>query len=110
MTQSHKCSSEPEKVNRRHLSGFRRFQNAALKALTVAVSALNDEGEGDTCKKALAVKVGDMKSLVSAYKEAVTGERMVLGLGDASASADWPEEMVVRWVEDEQQGPKEDQP
>jgi hypothetical protein len=105
MTLSCKSSSEPERVNRRHLLGFRRFQSAALKALAVAVGALDDEGNEDASKK-LAVKVGDMKSLVSAYKEAVTGERMVLGLGDAVAG-DWPEEMVVRWVEDEQLASKE---
>lgn len=93
-------SNERERVNRRHLLGFRRFQNAALRALTAAVSVLKDGGDDESSKKALAVKVGDMKSLVSSYKEAVTGERMVLGMGGGN-SGDWPEEMIVRWVEDE---------
>jgi len=96
-------SGVPERVNRRHLLGFRRFQLAALKALTVAVSALGEAGE-----RPPAVKVGDMKSLVSAYKEAVAGERTVLGLGGGHSDI-WPEEMVVRWVEDEAGTSKEDE-
>lgn len=37
-----------------------------------------------------------MKSLVSTYKEAVLGERSVLGLS-GHQQEQWPEEMVVRW-------------
>ena len=44
------------------------------------------------------MKVSDMKSLVSTYKEAVLGERGVLGLADHKQEQEqWPEEMVVRW-------------
>ena len=91
-----------EGVNRRHLLGFRRFQNAALRALSVLSAALKEDRDGGdrARERSLAVKVGDMKSLVSAYKDAVAGERTVLGLGGAVPD-EWPEEMVVRWVDDE---------
>lgn len=86
----------------RHLRGFRRFQYAALKALSVALKSLKSETASmpEHGGERAAVKISDMKSLVSAYKEAVSGERMVTGI-ESTGDAGWPEEMVVRWVDDE---------
>ncbi|MGC2424146.1 MAG: hypothetical protein WA666_07340 [Nitrospirota bacterium] len=84
-------------INERHLTGFRRFQNAALRALSVLSTSLRPAPKGTDKKKAEAsLKVSDMKSLVSTYKEAVSGERSVLGLS-GHQQEQWPEEMVVRW-------------
>ncbi len=77
-------------VNNRHLTGFRKFQNAALRALTLLSEGLKKK------KSDQALKVSDMKSLVSTYKEAVLGERSVLGLSGRQQE-EWPEEVVVRW-------------
>jgi hypothetical protein len=96
-----------EKVNFRHLRGFRRFQNAALLALSISLKALkgkDPEPKSRLEKEKAAVKVGDMKTLVSAYKEAVAGERMVLGMESAGSSNDWPKEMLVSWVDEDEQG------
>jgi len=71
-----------DKVNVRHLRGFRRIQNEVLKALKIGVSPK------------------EYRSVAAAYKEAVTGERMVLGL-EGTGQSGWPDEMVVRWVDDE---------
>ena len=77
-------------VNNRHLTGFRKFQNAALRALSLLSEGLKKK------KSDHALKVADMKSLVSTYKEAVMGERSVLGL-TGEPQGEWPEEVVVRW-------------
>ncbi len=77
-------------VNNRHLTGFRKFQNAALRALALLSAGLKKK------KADRALKVSDMKSLVSTYKEAVQGERSVLGLS-GEPQGEWPEEVVVRW-------------
>ena len=71
-----------ERANRRHLAGFRRLQTEVLRALRAGVPPK------------------EYRALASAYKEAVSGERMVLGLSDAT-SCDWPEEVIVKWVDDE---------
>ena len=78
-----------ERVNRRHLAGFRRLQTEMLRALKAGVPPK------------------EYRALAAAYKEAVSGERMVLGLGGAS-SCDWPEEVVVKWVDDDAQDNGED--
>jgi len=96
-----------DRINRRHLLGFRRFQNAALRALSSTVSALKPDSTAKQ-KESAPVKIGDMKSLVSAYKDAVVGERMVLGMESSRSAGDWPEEMIVRWVEDEEEQPSKD--
>jgi hypothetical protein len=92
-----KPKNDDVSINKRHLTGFRRFQNAALRALSVLSTSLRPAPKGAGKKKAEPpLKVSDMKSLVSTYKEAVLGERSVLGLtGDRQEQ--WPEEMVVRW-------------
>ncbi len=105
-------SEDKDRVNRRHLLGFRRFQYVSLRALTKALDAINGRDGGPEPgkpKDGAAVKVGDMKALVSVYKEAVTGERVVLGMGGARQE-DWPEEMLVRWVEDEDEPLTEEGP
>ena len=81
--------TQTERINRRHLAGFRKLQAEVLKAL----------------KKGVPPK--EYRPLAAAYKEAVSGERMVLGLQGA-ASCDWPEEVIVKWVDDEAQGAGED--
>jgi hypothetical protein len=92
-----KPKNDDVSINKRHLTGFRRFQNAALRALYALSASLRPAREGTGKKKAEPpLKVSDMKSLVYTYKEAVLGERSVLGLtGDKQE--EWPEEMVVRW-------------
>ncbi|MGA2191754.1 MAG: hypothetical protein ABSG42_00035 [Nitrospirota bacterium] len=92
--------NKPGMVNKRHLTGFRRFQNAALRALSAISAELKKSGMAEGGKSA--VKVGDMKSLISAYKDAVVGERMVLGLTGAIGGDSWPDEIMVRWVDDGQ--------
>lgn len=78
-------TNEAERVNLRHLRGFRKIQQEILKALREGVSPK------------------EYKSLAGAYKEAVAGERMVLGLAQAGqGSTEWPDEMVVRWVDDDE--------
>lgn len=60
-------------------------------------TSLRPAPKGTGKKKAEpSLKVSDMKSLASTYKEAVSGERSVLGLTD-NKQEQWPEEMVVRW-------------
>jgi len=94
-----KPKNDDASINERHLTGFRRFQNAALRALSVLSTSLRPAPKGTDKKKSEAsLKVSDMKSLVSTYKEAVLGERSVLGLSDHKQDQEqWPEEMVVRW-------------
>ncbi len=74
--------TQTERINRRHLAGFRKLQTEVLKALKNGVPPK------------------EYRPLAAAYKEAVSGERMVLGLQGA-ASGDWPDEVVVKWVDDE---------
>ena len=81
----HTCGPS-EKVNLRHLRGFRRFQKAALEYLKASP------------------KAGDLKSLVGAYREAVSGERDVLGM-DTGGGGGFPEQLSLRWLEDEPHGP-----
>ena len=81
--------TQTERINRRHLAGFRKLQSEVLKALKNGVSPK------------------EYRPLAAAYKEAVLGERMVMGLQGA-ASCDWPEEVIVKWVDDEAQGTGED--
>ena len=71
-----------DKVNVRHLRGFRRIQQVVLKALKTGVTPK------------------EYRSVAAAYKEAVTGERMVLGM-EGTGQSGWPDEMVVRWVDEE---------
>ena len=71
-----------DKVNVRHLRGFRKIQQEVLKALKAGVTPK------------------DYRSVAAAYKEAVTGERMVLGM-EGTGQSGWPDEMVVRWVDEE---------
>jgi len=100
--------TEKEKTDTRHLRGFRRFQNAALKALAVVVRLLDGGAEDDDPPSKAAVKVSDMKSLVSTYKEAVVGERLVIGADKIESihnnDKESPE-MCLRWVIDETAGP-----
>ncbi len=94
------------RADKRHLAGFRKFQKAALKAVDAASRRLDRDEPDPDAKARPTVKVSDMKSLVSAYKEAVVGERMVLGIDarpEGRPSDDWPDEMVIRWVDDEPQ-------
>jgi hypothetical protein len=92
-----KPKNDDASINERHLTGFRRFQNAALRALSALSASLRPAPKGAAKKKAEAsLKVSDMKSLVSTYKEAVAGERSVLGLS-GKPQEEWPEEMVIRW-------------
>ena len=72
------------RIDTRHLRGFRRIQTEILKAIK----------EG--------VPPKEYRPLAVAYKEAVSGERMVLGLDGTASGSDWPEEMVVKWVDDEE--------
>lgn len=74
-----------ESVDRRHLSGFRRIQREVLKAL-----------KGGVPPK-------EYRSVAAAYKDAVAGERMVLGFGGSRPPEDWPEGVEVRWVDDEEE-------
>jgi hypothetical protein len=98
-----KPKNDDASINKRHLTGFRRFQNAALRALSLLSASLLPAPKGTGEKKAEpSLKVSDMKSLVSTYKEAVLGERSVLGLS-GQKQEQWPEEMVVRW-EDPDEG------
>ena len=72
-------------VKTRHLRGFRKIQREILKAMKAGVPHK------------------DYRSLSGAYREAVAGERMVLGTERPSGLIDdWPDEMVVRWVDDEE--------
>jgi hypothetical protein len=97
--------NEPDRVNRRHLRGFRKFQQAALKALSVAAEALKDkEAENE---KALLIKVGDLKNLVQTYKEAVAGERAVLGMEEDGIS-ERPDELRVSWVDFDEEDARRD--
>jgi len=89
--------SDADRIKTRHLKGFSRFQLAALGALSILNRSLK-ESEGERQQ----VKVGDIKSLVSAYAEAVEGERMVLGIVGKGAVE---EEATLRWVLDESTGP-----
>ena len=73
-----------ESVDRRHLSGFRRIQREVLKALKGGVPPR------------------EYRSVAAAYKDAVAGEWMVLGLEGRSTS-EWPEGIEVRWVDDEEE-------
>lgn len=96
------------RADKRHLAGFRKFQRAALKAVDIASRSLECEEPDCDVKARPAVKVSDMKSLVSAYKEAVVGERMVLGIDavhHGGKAQDEPEELCLRWVVDETAGP-----
>ena len=74
------------KVDTRHLRGFRKIQSEILKAIK----------EG--------VPPKEYRPLAVAYREAVSGERMVLGLDGTNSGGGtaWPEEMVVRWVDDDE--------
>ncbi len=90
-------------VNNRHLAGFRKFQNAAIRALSLLSGGLKKK------KADRALKVSDMKSLVSTYKEAVMGERNVLGLV-GEPQGEWPEEVVVRWEDPEGEPDEAGQP
>lgn len=71
-----------DKVNVRHLRGFRKIQQEVLRALKTGVSPK------------------EYRSVAAAYKEAVSGERMVLGM-EGTGQSGWPDEMVVRWVDEE---------
>ena len=71
------------KVDTRHLRGFRKIQQEILKAIRAGVPPK------------------EYRPLAVAYREAVSGERMVLGM-DGTGSTSWPDEMVVRWVDDEE--------
>ena len=42
----------------------------------------------------------EYRSVAAAYKEAVSGERMVLGM-EGTGQSGWPDEMVVKWVDEE---------
>lgn len=100
--------TDREKTDTRHLRGYRKFQNAALKALAVVVKLLEGGPDEEEPKPRTAVKVSDMKSLVSAYKEAVVGERMLIPTEkedtDHNNSIE-EEEICLRWVTDETAGP-----
>ena len=74
-----------ESVDRRHLSGFRRIQSEVLKAL-----------KGGVPPK-------EYRAVAAAYKDAVAGERMVLGLEGGRPVEGWPEGIEVRWVDDEEE-------
>jgi hypothetical protein len=95
-------------ADRRHLAGFRKFQRAALRAVDiVARSLVQHEGDCEARARAL-VKVSDMRSLVSAYKDAVVGERMVLRISagqHAAGPGGETEGLCLRWVVDETAGP-----
>jgi len=95
-------------ADRRHLAGFRKLQRAALRAVDIlGRSFVQHEVECETRARAL-IKVSDMRSLVSAYKEAVVGERMVLGISaghHSSGPGDEAEGLCLRWVVDETAGP-----
>ena len=71
-----------EKVDIRHLRGFRKIQQEVLKALKTGVPPK------------------EYRSVAAAYKEAVSGERMVLGM-EGTGQSGWPDEMVVRWVDED---------
>ena len=71
-----------DKVNVRHLRGFRKIQQEVMKALKTGVFPK------------------EYRSVAAAYKEAVSGERMVLGM-EGTGQSGWPDEMVVRWVDEE---------
>lgn len=102
--------TEKEKTDTRHLRGFRRFQNAALKALAVVVRLLDGGAGDDDIPYRTAVKVSDMKSLVSTYKEAVVGERLVICADkedDTHGSPEIGSETYLKWMIDETAGPSE---
>ena len=71
-----------DKVNVRHLRGFRKIQQEVMKALKTGVFPK------------------EYRSVAAAYKEAVSGERMVLGM-EGTGQSGWPDEMVVKWVDEE---------
>lgn len=99
--------TEKEKVDKRHVAGFRKFQNAAIKALAAVMRLIDGGPEDEKAAGRAVVKLSDMKSLVSTYKEAVVGEKIVLGSDkstDVGQSFEWPDEMIVRWVDDDEQG------
>ncbi len=98
-----KPKSESSFVNNRHLAGFRKFQNAALRALSLLSASLKKKKVDQT------LKVSDMKSLVSTYKEAVSGERGVLGLSGQQQGGG-PEEVVVCWEDPDGSGLSADGP
>ena len=77
---AHRISND--KVDVRHLRGFRKIQQEVLKALKTGVPPK------------------EYRSVAAAYKEAVSGERMVLGM-EGTGQSGWPDEMVVRWVDEE---------
>jgi hypothetical protein len=64
------------------LRGFRKIQQEVLKALKMGVHPK------------------EYRSVAAAYKDAVSGERMVLGM-EGTGQSGWPDEMVVRWVDEE---------
>lgn len=100
--------TEREKTDRRHIAGFKKFQKAAIRALGAALEPFNNKAEDTEEATVPVVKLSEMKSLVSAYKDAVIGERMVLGIGGAHQGGklrDEPEELCLRWVVDETAGP-----
>jgi hypothetical protein len=71
-------------VNRRHLLGFRRIQREIMRATKAGVAAK------------------DYKAIAGAYKEAVFGERAVLGIG-VTGGESWPDGIIIRWVDDDEQ-------
>lgn len=100
--------TEKEKVDKRHVAGFRKFQNAAIKALAAVMRLIDGGPEDEKAAGRAVVKLSDMKSLVSTYKEAVVGEKMISGSEAEYKTHNNTEEDVeycVRWVIDEDAGP-----
>jgi len=95
-TRERACDS-PESVDRRHLSAYRRFQNTSLRALT----GINKLMKGEAAPGESPVKVGELKGLVSAYREAAQAERAVLCMNNPDTTPRTGE-MVVRWVDDDE--------
>jgi len=91
-----RASDRPETVNRRHVTAYRRFQNVSLRALT----DINRLLKGEAALEKSPVKVGELKGLVSAYREAAVAARAALGM-DAPEKQVRTGEMLVRWVDDD---------
>jgi len=91
-----RACDRPETVNRRHVTAYRRFQNVALRAL----SDINKLLKGESASDKSPVKVGELKGLVSAYRDAAVAERSALGM-DSPDKQVRTGEMLVRWVDDD---------
>jgi len=86
-----------ESAARRHAEGFRAFQTTLLRILRSMRDGADDAPS--------TVKPGDLKSLVSAFKEAVMGERLSLGM-EGGTDCEGAEEGSLRWrLLEESEGP-----